>query len=97
MRKLFSFTGFRTPNCAACSESLYRLRFHPSPPFTLGNVLWFFVRNIMTYLQRTEKIMTAADLQPMTDIKGHRTVSAGKGKAEIFREQYAKLVGRQYI
>jgi len=41
--------------------------------------------------------MTAADLQPMTDIKGHRTVSAGKGKAEIFREQYAKLVGRQYI
>jgi hypothetical protein len=42
----------------------------------------------MTYLQPREKIMATADLQLMTDIKGHRTVSAGEGKAEIFREQY---------
>jgi len=33
----------------------------------------------------------------MTDIKGLRIVSAGEGNAEIFRGQYGKLVGRQYI
>lgn len=41
--------------------------------------------------------MAAEDLQLMTDIRGHRIVSAGKGKAAMLREQYGKLVGRQYI
>jgi len=41
--------------------------------------------------------MAAADLQLKIDIKGQRIVSAGRGKAEIFRGQYGKLVGRQHI
>jgi len=41
--------------------------------------------------------MAAADLEPMTDIKGQWIVSTGEGKAEIFRGKYGKLVGRQYI
>jgi hypothetical protein len=46
-----------------------------------------------------KKIMAAADLELKTDIKGRRIVSAGEEKAEIlvFRGQYGKLVGRQYI
>jgi hypothetical protein len=58
---------------------------------------FFFARNIITYLQRREKVVAAADLRLMADIKGHRTVSAGEGKAEKFRGQFGKLVGRQYI
>ena len=42
VRKLFFLTGVRTPNCAACSESLYRICIDPSSPFTLSNVPCFF-------------------------------------------------------